>query len=56
MIYFELVKIDEEKKKGIYHINNANKYRSSLKEFLKGLKGISTKYLHKYLVWYKFIN
>lgn len=53
---FELVKIGEEKKKGIYHINNVNNYHSLLKEFLRGFKGISTKYLHKYLAWYKFIN
>lgn len=53
---FELVKIGEEKKKGIYHINNVNNYHSLLKEFLRGFKGISTKYLHKYLAWYKFVN
>lgn len=53
---FELVKIGEEKKKGIYHINNANNYHSLLKEFLRGFKGISTKYLYKYLAWYKFVN
>ncbi len=53
---FELVKIGEEKKKGIYHINNVNNYHSLLKEFLRRFKGISTKYLHKYLAWYKFVN
>lgn len=53
---FELVKIHAEKKKGIYHINNVNNYHSLLKEFLRRFKGISTKYLHKYLAWYKFVN
>ncbi len=53
---FELVKIGEERKQGIYHINNVNNYHSLLKEFLRGFKGISTKYLHKYLAWYKFVN
>ena len=53
---FELVKIEAEKKKGIYHINNVNNYHSLLKEFLRRFKDISTKYLHKYLAWYKFVN
>jgi transposase-like protein len=53
---FELIKLVNEHKKGIYHINNVNNYHSLLKEFLRGFKGISTKYLTKYLAWYKFIN
>lgn len=53
---FELIKMINEKKKGIYHINNVNNYHSLFKNFLKQFKGISTKYLNKYLGWYKFIN
>lgn len=50
---FELIKLIKTHKQGIYHINNVNNYHSLLKDFLRGFKGISTKYLNKYLAWYK---
>ena len=53
---FELIKLVNEHKKGIYHINNVNNYHSLLKDFLRRFKGVSTKYLNKYLAWHKFVN
>lgn len=53
---FKLIKLVNEHRRGIYHINNVNNYHSLLKDFLRGFKGVSTKYLTKYLAWYKFIN
>lgn len=53
---FELIKLVKIRKNGIYHINNCNCYQSHLKNFLRHFKGISTKYLDRYLAWYKFIN
>lgn len=53
---FELIKLVKTHKQGIYHINNVNNYHSLLKEFLRQFKGISTKYLNKYLAWFKFVN
>jgi len=52
----ELIRLVNEHKQGIYHINNVNNYHSLLKEFLRKFKGISTKYLNKYLAWFKFVN
>ncbi len=53
---FELIKLVKIRKNGIYHINNCNAYHSCLKNFLRTFKGISTKYLDRYLAWYKFVN
>ena len=52
----ELVKLVKVHKKGIYHINNVNGYHSRLKEFLIKFHGVATKYLDKYVSWYKFVN
>lgn len=43
-------------KNGIYHINNVNSYHSGLKDFIRGFKGISTKYLNNYLNWFKWVK
>lgn len=53
---FELIKLIKTHKQGIYHINNVNAYHACLKNFLRNFKGISTKYLNRYLSWYKFVN
>lgn len=37
---FELIKLVNEHKKGIYHINNVNNYHLLLKDFLRRFKGI----------------
>lgn len=52
----KIIKLVKEHKHGIYHINNVNGYHSRLKKFLLNFNGISTKYLDKYLSWYKFID
>ena len=38
----------------IYHINHVNSYHSYLKNFLNNFRGVSTKYLDRYLAWFKF--
>lgn len=52
----DLVKLVKVHKKGIYHINNVNGYHSRLKEFMIKFHGVATKYLDKYVSWYKFVN
>ena len=42
--------------KGIYGIQHINSYHSGLKNFLRGFKGVSTKYLDNYLRWNNFVN
>lgn len=49
----ELVKIlSEEKKKGIYNLGRVNAYHTGLKQFVSRYKGVATKYLNNYLMWY----
>ena len=43
-------------KKGIYHIQHINSYHSTLKHFINGFRGVSTKYLNNYLIWNNFLN
>jgi transposase-like protein len=43
-------------KKGIYHIQHINSYHSELKQFMRGFKGVSTKYLNNYLIWNNFVK
>jgi hypothetical protein len=43
-------------KKGIYHIQHANSYHSQLKQFIRGFRGVSSKYLNSYLTWNNFVN
>ena len=52
----ELVKLVKVHKKGIYHINNVNRYHSRLKGFLIKFHDVATKYLDKYVNWYKIVN
>ena len=47
----QLVKI---RKNGVYHINNCNAYQAQLKKFFRKFNGVSTKYLNRYLAWFKF--
>jgi len=52
----EMVKLVKAHKKGIYHINNVNNYHSKFKEFMIKFHGVATKYLNRYVSWYKFVN
>jgi len=53
----ELVQLKTCKsKKGSYNIQHINSYHSQLNRFMKGIHGVSTKYLNDYLVWYNFVN
>lgn len=42
--------------KGIYNIQHINSYQSTLKGFIRGFKGVSTKYLNNYLTWNICVN
>lgn len=49
---YELHQIESgSHKKGIYHINHVNAFHSNLKSFMRGFRGVSTKYLGNYLSW-----
>ena len=41
---------------GIYHIQHINSYHSHLKTFMKEFRGVSTKYLNNYVIWYDFVK
>ncbi|MCL2439738.1 MAG: IS1595 family transposase [Alphaproteobacteria bacterium] len=41
---------------GGIHINNVNNYHSGFKKWIAMFNGISTKYLDRYLAWFKFIK
>ena len=42
--------------KGIYHIQHINGFHSNFKSFLQKFRGVSTKHLHSYLMWFKWIE
>jgi transposase-like protein len=46
----------KEYKKGIYHVQHVNNIASSLKKWLDGFNGVSTKYLQNYLNWYAVLS
>ena len=43
-------------RKGPYHIQNINSYHSRLREFIRRFKGVATKYLDNYLVYFNFMR
>ena len=44
------------KKLDTYHVQNINNYHYHLKEFIRRFKGVSTKWLNNYLVWFNTIQ
>lgn len=40
----------------IFHIQNVNSYHSRLKDWMDRFKGVATKFLDNYLIWFKFID
>lgn len=50
------LKSEWDSRKGIYHLQHINNYHSQLKSFIRGFKGVSTKYLNNYLIWHNFVN
>ena len=40
----------------VYHIQNVNSYTSKLKSWMKRFNWVSTKYLQKYLGWWRTID
>lgn len=38
------------------HLNTVNNYHAVFKRWVRGFNGISTKYLNRYLAWFKFIK
>lgn len=45
-----------ERTRGELHIQTVNNRHSRLKDFLRGRRGIATKYLHSYLRWFHLIG
>ena len=41
---------------GIYHIQHINAFHSNFKSFLQKFRGVSTKHLYSYLMWFKWIE
>ena len=41
-------------KDGIYHIQHVNSYYSRLKGWIRGFKGVATKYLQNYPTWFRW--
>ena len=39
---------------GIYSISHINSYHSLLKDFMRKFRGVSTKYLNNYLIWFNY--
>ena len=42
--------------KGIYHIQHINAFHSNFKAFLEKFRGVSTKHLNSYLMWFKWVE
>ena len=40
----------------IYHINNVNNWHGRLKDWMVRFKGVATKYLNNYLMWFTFLE
>ncbi|MEG1829747.1 hypothetical protein [Niameybacter sp.] len=52
-----LIQIEHGKtKQDIYHIQHINAYHSTLKNWIRHFKGISTKRLDNYLNWFKWLK
>ena len=51
---FELIRLKagKEYKRGIYHLGHINSFHSTLKRFMRGFNGVSTKHLPNYLNWH----
>ncbi len=41
---------------GIYHLQSVSSYQARLKDWLRRFKGVATKYLPNYLVWYEHLD
>jgi transposase-like protein len=41
---------------GVYHVQNVNAYDSRLKEWIRRLNGVATRYLDSYLGWFRAID
>ncbi len=46
----------EEIKEEIYHIKNVRSFEEKLKKFLRDFKGVATKYLNFYILWFKWME
>jgi len=51
----QLVQLKKDQKKhGIYHVQNVNSYHSQLKTWVRVFNGVASKYLDGYLAWFGF--
>ena len=46
---------DRKTKSGYFNIQRINSYHSNLKQWFKPFRGVATKYLRNYLLWYNFV-
>lgn len=56
-LYLIQIKSDGPRTRGAFHIQHVNAYHSGIKRMVNGLfRGVATKYLNNYLLWYNFFN
>ena len=48
--------MDQERFRGAVHIQTVNSRHSEIKGFLRGFRGIATKYLDSYLRWFHLVE
>ena len=56
LLHISLNASQGERTYGSYHFQNLNAYISWLKEWLRGFKGVATRYLESYLGWWRMID
>lgn len=53
----DLIQIERGRhKKGVYHINHINSLHNKLKQWMKPLHGVATKYLTHYMYWFNWVE
>ena len=55
-IKHEVVKAQQQRVRGAFHIQNVNAYDSRLKEWMRRFHGVATKYLPNYLGWRRLLE
>lgn len=51
------IRSDGPRTRGAFHIQHVNAYHSGIKRMVNGhFRGVATKYLNNYLLWYNFFN
>ena len=50
-----VVLADKKVKQGVFHIQNINNYHSQLKQWYLKMHGVASKYLPRYLGWFRML-